>query len=210
MKMRLDALSQWAYEYKKLLFSACAMKRIGIGLIALMLSSCFAAFVAGGAAATGLVVYDRRPVAIIEQDLRIAHRINQEIVTNRQFSDSRIIVISFNQMVLLLGEVRTPVLKGIAERIAQKESGVHRVYDEMRVGYPISLEQKTKDTLLTGKVRSQMIVEKGLKSGSVRVVTEDGVVYLMGIVTPVQARIAVDVARQVDGVRKVVKVFQSA
>lgn len=183
---------------------------ISIAWCALSLSGCFTAFVAGGATATGLVVYDRRPVRVIEEDLRLVHHINQAIVKNRQYADSRIVVVSFNRMVLLLGEVHSASLKMMAQSMARRTPGVHRVYDEMRVGYPIALEQKTRDSIITATVRSRMIVEKGLKSGSIRVVTEDGVVYLVGVVTPAQGALAAEVARQVNGVRKVVKVFQVA
>jgi osmotically-inducible protein OsmY len=85
---------------------------------------------------------------------------------------------------------------------------VHRVYDELTVAAPIPLSQSTKDSLITGQIRSAMLTKKGLESGSIRIVTENGAVFLMGVVTPEQASLAVDVARRVKGVIKVVKIFQ--
>ena len=93
-------------------------------------------------------------------------------------------------------------------KIAQKTPNVRRVYDEVAVSMPISISQQSKDMIITGEVRSKILTKKGLESGSIRIVTENGVVYLMGIVTAAQGNLAVEVARQVSGVQKVVKVFQ--
>lgn len=180
--------------------------RLIILLITSLLSSCVAVVVAGAAA--GTLVYDRRGVATIESDTRIFHTVHKAIVTDQRFRDSRIIVSSFNKVVLLIGQTPNASLKGVAERMAKNAPGVRRVYDQITVGEPSSLSTRTKDSLLTGQVRSQMLNKKGLESGSIRIVTEIGVVYLMGIVTNEQANLAVDVARQVKGVQKVVKVFQ--
>ena len=175
-------------------------------LIASLLTSCIAVVVAGAAA--GLIVYDRRSAVMMERDARIFHVIQKAIIPNPDFRDSRIVIVSFNQVVLLVGQTSTASLRVVAERIAQQTPHVRHVYDEMSVGYPISLKQQSKDTLITGEVRSHILAKKGLESGSIRIVTENGVVYLMGIVTAEQANLAVDVARQIKGVQKVVKVFQ--
>jgi osmotically-inducible protein OsmY len=175
-------------------------------LIASMLTSCVAVVVAGAAA--GMVVYDRRSVTVLESDARIFHMVHKTIVTDPRFRNSRIIVVSFNQTVLLLGQTPAASLRVLAEKIAQNTPGVRRVYDEITIADPLSLSTRTKDTLVTGQVRSYMLNKKGLESGSIRIVTEGGVVYLMGIATHEQANLAVDVARQVNGVQKVVKIFQ--
>jgi osmotically-inducible protein OsmY len=175
-------------------------------LIASLLSSCVAVVVAGAAA--GVIVYDRRSVTVLENDARIFHVVHKAIVTDRRFRDSRIVVVSFNKVVLLVGQTPTASLRVVAEKIAQGAPSVIRVYDEISVGNPVSMSTITKDSLITGQIRSKMLNKKGLESGSIRIVTEGGVVYLMGIATHEQANLAVDVARQVKGVQKVVKVFQ--
>ena len=176
-------------------------------LAASLLTSCVAIVVAGAAA--GLMVYDRRSVFSMERDARIFHVIQKAIIPNSEFHDSRIVIVSFNQVVLLVGQTPTASLRVVAERIAQQTPKVRHVYDEITVGSPISWTKQSKDTLITGKVRSRILTKKGLESGSIRIVTENGVVYLMGIVTVEQANSAVDVARQIKGVQKVVKVFQT-
>lgn len=181
------------------------LKTIVLLLSSALLTSCVVAVVAGAAAG---MVYDRRSVTTLEADARLFHVIHKAIVTDPQFKNSRILVTSFNRVVLLAGQTPTASLRVVAERIAQSTPGIARVYDEITVGQPISVAQRTRDSWITSKVRSNMLTKKGLESGSIRVVTEDGVVYLMGIATSEQATFSVDVARRVNGVNKVVKIFQ--
>lgn len=176
-------------------------------LISILLTGCVAAVVAGAAAA-GLVVYDRRSVVTLESDARIFHRVHKAIVSDPRFRDSRIVVSSFNRVVLLVGQTPTASLRVVAEKIAQNTPNVRRVYNEVAVGYSIPLSQRSKDSWITSQVRSLMLTKKGLESGSIHIVTENGVVYLMGIATHEQADLAVSVARQMKDVQKVVKVFQ--
>jgi osmotically-inducible protein OsmY len=145
---------------------------------------------------------------MIEKDARIFHLVHKKIVTDAQFDDSHIVVTSFNQVVLLTGETPVASLRVLAEKIAKHTPKVKRVYNEITVGDPTSYSQRSKDSWITGQVRAKMLTKKDLESGTIRVVTEDSVVYLMGIVTHDQANLAVDVARQVSGVTKVVKVFR--
>ena len=171
-----------------------------------MLTGCVVAVVAG--AASSLVVYDKRTVAMIEKDARIFHLVHTNLIKDPRFKDSRIVVSSFNEVVLLVGQTPVASLRAVAERVAQQTPNVHRVYNEITIDYPLPISQQSKDTWITGQVRSKMLSKKGLESGSIRVITENSVVYLMGIATAEQANLSVSVARQVKGVRKVVKVFQ--
>ena len=181
-------------------FVACSL------VLSSLLSSCVAVAVVGAAA--GIIVYDKRTISVIENDTRIFHNINTAIVKDPRFHNSRVEVISFNQIVLLVGQVPSAATKLVAERVAQQTPRVTRVYNELTVGYPLNLTQRAQDSLLTGEMRSRMLNKKGLESGSIRVVTENAVVYLMGVVTHEQADLAVMVARQVNGVRKVIKIFR--
>ncbi|MFY7697791.1 MAG: BON domain-containing protein [Legionella sp.] len=173
-------------------------------LLSSLLTSCIAVVVAGAA---GMVVYDRRSVRMIESDARIFYTINKAIVSNPQFRQSHIVVSSFNHAVLLVGQTSTMSLRNLAEIISKNTPKVQRVYNEMTIQPSTSLTQRSQDTWITGQVRASMLAQKGLESGSIRVVTENSVVYLLGIATHEQANLAVQVARQVNGVSKVVKVF---
>jgi osmotically-inducible protein OsmY len=171
-----------------------------------VLAGCVVAVVAGAAAG---MVYDRRSITTIEADARLFHIIHTALVKDPQLKrQSRILVTSFNRVVLLVGQVSSPSLRVVAENSARQAPGVVRVYDELTVSYPIPLAQRSEDSWITGQARSKMLTKQGLESGSIRIVTENGVVYLMGILTQEQGNLAVDVARRIQGVVKVVKIFQ--
>ena len=174
-------------------------------LLGSLLMGCVVAMVAG---AGGLIVYDRRSVRMIEKDARIFHVVHTAIVTDPNFSDSRVKVSCYQQVVLLLGQVQTESLKSLATEVAQTTPNVRRVYNQLTIELPISMEQQSRDTWITSQVRSKMVTKKDLESGSIKVNTENGVVYLTGIVTPEQADLAVSASRTVNGVRQVVKMFQ--
>lgn len=159
-------------------------------------------------AAGSMVAYDRRSFSMIEQDSRIFYSINRTIVNDRRFHGSRVKVTSFNEVVLLTGQVTSETLKSVAERVAQSTPNVRRVYNKLTVSMPLSVAQMSQDTYITGKVRSRLLMQKGLESGSIRIVTEDGDVYLLGIATHEQADLAVDAAKRVSGVMHVIKIFQ--
>jgi osmotically-inducible protein OsmY len=181
------------------------LKPLAFVLITLFLTGCIAAVVTG--AAVGMV-YDRRSMSTIESDIRLFHVVHTGIVTHPLYGDSRILVTSFNRVILLVGQTPSASFRVLAEKIAQKAAGVQRIYNEITVGYPISMADRAQDSWITSQVRSSMLARKGLESGSIRIVTENGIVYLMGIVTQQQAALAVDVARRVNEVRKVVKIFR--
>ncbi len=175
-------------------------------LLSTLLTSCAAVIVVG--AAGSMAVYDRRSISMIERDARIFYQVHKAIVQDPRFRNSRVLVSSFNEVVLLVGQTPTASLRVVAEKAVRNVPTVRRVYDEITVDYPLSLTQRSKDSFITAEVRSRMLTQKGLESGSIRIVTENGVVYLMGIATHEQANLAVNVARQVSGVKKVVKIFQ--
>lgn len=181
-------------------------KNIILIMCSILLAGCAALFLVG--AAGGMIVYDKRSLSMIEKDGRIFYVINSDIAKDPTFDHSRVVITSFNKVVLLLGQAPAASVKVAAEKIARKTPNVYRVYNQMTIGPNISLTQQSKDTWITSEIKSKMLTKKDLESGSIRVITEDSVVYLMGIVTPEQGDLAVSVARQVKGVQKVVKIFQ--
>jgi osmotically-inducible protein OsmY len=187
------------------------MKQI-ITIIALALSLQGCIFVVGAAAgAAGIaVVYDHRKLKQIADDQEIANSIFDKIRANSQLTNSlsHIAVTCFNRVVLLTGQTVTPALRKQAEEIAHNTHGVKRVYNEVSVKGPSSSLTRASDSWITTKIKTQMLATQDLKSGSIKVITENGTVYLLGIVTRDQAETAVDIARQVSGVQKVVKMLQ--
>lgn len=186
------------------------MIKASLTIIALSLSlqGCFFAVGAAAGAAGVAGIYDHRKVEQIAADQRIGHSIDQTIRSDPKQASSHIDVTSFNNVVLLTGQTISPTLRQDAERIAKDTANVKKVYNEIAIKGPTSSLTRTSDTWITTKIKTQMLATEGLKSGSLKVLTENGNVYLMGIVSRDQADIAVEIARQVDGVQRVVKVFQ--
>ncbi|HYD81619.1 MAG TPA: BON domain-containing protein [Paucimonas sp.] len=117
-------------------------------------------------------------------------------------------VASFNRKVLLTGEVRDEAMKQEVEREVGAIDGVQAVVNDLEIGGVTSLASRSNDSLITGKVKASFVDTKDLYANSIKVVTERGIVYLMGRVTHREADLASEVARGVSGVRKVVRVFE--
>ena len=186
------------------------MKRIMlITGLALSLQSCvFVVGAAAGAAAIAMV-YDHRAVGNAIQDTHLANKIAEKIRSEHPMhEESHIEVTAFNNIVLLTGETPKVEWQQEAEALAKSVPGVSRVYNQITIQGPTSSLTRTSDSWITTKIKSEMLATEDLKSSSIKVVTENGVVYLMGIVSHRQAEISIDIARQVSGVQKVVKIFQ--
>lgn len=168
-------------------------------------------FVCGAAAGAAAIacVYDHRTITNAISDSRIATKIVHRLRFNSALRDqSHIDVNVYHRIVLLTGETPNIEWRQQAEEIAKSVAGVARVYNQISLQGPTSALTRTSDSWITTKIKTQMLTTENLKSGSIKVITECGTVYLMGIVSREQADIAVDLSRQVSGVQKVVKVFQ--
>ncbi len=123
--------------------------------------------------------------------------------------DSNIDVVSFNQTVLLVGQVPTQELKNLATRVATtSNSRVKKVYNELEVAGDTSFLSRTNDIWLSTKLKSLMLVDDDVEGLRTKVVTENGVVYLMGLLTREEADQAVDLVSRSSGVVKVVRAFE--
>jgi len=117
-------------------------------------------------------------------------------------------VTSYNRNVLLTGEAFDETSKIKAESIAKDVQNVRNVTNELTIAPATSLTSRSKDSYLTSLVKAEMVKENRFPANYVKVVTENSVVYLMGMVTRKEADDAVEIARSTDGVSKVVKVFE--
>lgn len=181
-----------------------------IGLLPWLTGCVPAAFVAG-AAVGGAVLYDQRSVSTIVKDRDITFQAQRKIdnaLAERSKEHSRVVVATFNRVVLLVGQVSDPALKEVAAQILQGNAAIKGVYNEIRVGRPITNEVCRHDTWLTSQVIAALTLAKGLHASQIKVVTEDGNVYLMGVLTRAQGQLAAETAQKVDGVKQIVKVFE--
>lgn len=125
-----------------------------------------------------------------------------------ELESARVNVHAFNAVVLLTGEVSREELRSIAGDTARRFRGVRQVHNEIQVRDSASLMSRASDSWITTKVKSRLIAYKDIDAGKIKVITDNGVVYLMGLVFPEQGNKAANVASTTKGVRQVVKVFE--
>ena len=171
-----------------------------------LLSGC-APLVVGGAVVGGMVAVDRRTSGTQLEDeaieLKVANAVSKELGDRVHLN-----VTSYNRRVLLTGEIRNEADRARATLLAQSQENVREVVNDLAIGAPSSLSQRTKDTVTTGQVKAAFVDAKDLQASAVKVVTERGHVYLMGRVTAREAQRATDIARGISGVVKVVRIFE--
>jgi osmotically-inducible protein OsmY len=176
---------------------------------ALALPACAPLIVAGVVAGTAVVATDRRTTGTLVDDQTIQLRVSNELSSGLK-GDIHISVNSFERRVLLTGEVPNEQVKTEAGAIAARSLNVRAVNNELAIAPPSTLGQRTNDTTLSGKVRAAFVNTREIAFNSVEIVTERGVVYLLGVVTEKEGEVAAYVASRVSGVQQVVKVFDYA
>ena len=176
------------------------------GALALSLQGCVGLML-GGAAVGGLAATDRRTLGAQADDKTISIK-GESRIPGVVGDPSHIDVTSFNRKVLLTGEVRDEAAKDAAEKEAKSIVGVQSVLNELEVGEPSSFSQRSRDAFITSKVKASLLEAKDVFGSAVKVVTERGNVYLMGLATEREANRAAEIAAGVSGVQKVVKAFE--
>jgi len=188
--------------------STQSIRVTGILAVVIFLQGCVA-LAAGGAAAGAATVVDRRSAGAMVEDETIELKARQAIVSDKELDQkSHLNVTSYNSHLLVTGETPTEELKTRMEQLVSKVPKVARVYNEVTVGAPSSVMTRSSDTLITSKVKTKLAADEHIDAVAVKVVTENGVVYLMGLLTRAEADRATEVARKTGGVQKVVKLIQ--
>jgi osmotically-inducible protein OsmY len=182
--------------------------RTAVALTALIpvLAGCFGA-VAVSAGAGALVLSDRRISETYLTDEGIEIRIGNRV--REQFGEKvHVNATSYNRMVLLTGEVPDAATKAEVERIASLAPNVKSISNELALAGASSFGGRSNDTYITSKVKARFVDANKFSANHVKVVTEAGVVFLLGLVTQTEANAAVEIARTTGGVQKVVRVFE--
>ncbi|MES9922534.1 MAG: BON domain-containing protein [Candidatus Thiodiazotropha endolucinida] len=183
---------------------------LSICIAVLILQGCAAAVV-GGAAATAAVAHDRRTTGTIVEDQSIELKIYDLMSKDSRFKQqSSIHVTSYNLVVLLTGQAADQALRSKAEQMASSVDRVRRVVNEIEIGSTSTLAENSRDAALTTevKVRLAKVQIPGFDPLRVKVVTERGAVFLLGLITKKEADAVTDVVRHISGVRRVVRVFE--
>lgn len=153
--------------------------------------------------------YGRRTPGTAMDDDLIETKIEVNLIkTDASFDSAKVHVHAYNGVVLLVGQVPTSDLKQMAGEIAQKTRKVRRVHNELEIAGPVSTLSGANDTWITGKIKSKLLLAEEVQSDRVVVITDNGVTYLMGLLTSAEADRASDIARNTSGVRKVVRIFE--
>jgi len=154
------------------------------------------------------VAYKRYNLEHELTDKQIILFIKQSIRRNKQFIQSDIKVDCFNLNVLLTGSTHSDVTQKKVTAIAADTRWVKHVYNFVKVGPKITTSKQLKDDWITTKIKSTIIAKAKVDPHHIKVVTENGVVYLMGILTHSQAKEIVTIARYTKGVKRVIEIFE--
>lgn len=185
------------------------LKKLAILLGAtIFLQGCVAAVIGGGAVAAK-VATDPRTTGTQIDDETLEFKVENAVEKDAQIkAEGRVNAVSYNGRVLLIGQVPNSDVKDTATALAKGVEGVNEVYNELTVSPKISFAQISKDSWLTTQVKSKMFVDGRVKATDVKVISENGEVFLLGNVTQSQANAAADIASKISGVKKVIKVFK--
>jgi len=186
--------------------SSLLLSALAAATLAGALSGC-APLIIGGAAVGAMVTFDRRTSGAQLEDegieLRAGSRLREALGERAHVN-----INSYNRQVLLTGEVPNENDKQLAEQVVSKVDNVKGIVNDLAVMANTTLAQRSSDTLVTGKVKASLVDAKDLYVGAFKVVTERGTVYLMGRVTQREADKATQIARNISGVQRVVRIFE--
>jgi len=144
---------------------------------------------------------------IADESIEIKAVVNMH-AADKGFDSAHLVVVSYNGYVLLAGQVSTEALKSKATQVVRELREVRRIYNELEVAAPSSAMTRTSDTWITTKVKTWLVGKPATPGLRTKVVTENGVVYLMGMVTAEEADRIAAMAADISGVQRVVRLFE--
>ncbi|MCL2872006.1 MAG: BON domain-containing protein [Betaproteobacteria bacterium] len=197
MMEKISQSRQWATPFMALTAAV---------LVVVPMSGC-APLLVGAAATTGVVVAtDRRTTGSQLDDTTMSTSVFLKI--NDKYGDKvHVGVASYNGIILLTGEVPDQATSDGAAQIARNEDRVRAVQNELMIGPVSELSSRANDSYITSKVKTRF-VDSQFSPTHIKVVTERGIVYLMGIVKKEEGDQAIEIARKTSGVKRVVRIFE--
>lgn len=180
-----------------------------LGCSLLLQAGCVPVVITGAATGAGMA-HDRRTLGAQLDDQTIELKAGAAISGDSGLDRKQVHInaTSMNGIVLLTGEAATPEARDAVLRHVRAINGVRRITNEIRIESPSSFGARSKDTLITSAVKSRLLVTKDIDATRFKVVTEAGTVYLMGLVTQAEGERGAGQAATIDGVTRVVKVFE--
>jgi len=163
----------------------------------------------GGAATSAVVAHDERTTGSFIEDQAIELKAIEAIRRNDELhGQTHLSVTSYNQITLVTGQAPSEELRKTAVSIVSQVEKVRHVYDEIEIAAPSSMVTRSSDSLLTAKVKTKLFTLNNIDATKVKVVSENGVVFLMGILNQANANAVADAASRVGGAQKIVKLFE--
>jgi osmotically-inducible protein OsmY len=182
---------------------------VGVLAAHLAFSQGCAELIVVGSATAAVAAHDRRTVGSFVDDEGIEWKAVAAInADDKLYKEVHINVTSMNGVVLLTGEAPTAEQRDGVLTAVRSVPAVRRIVNEIRITPPTTLGSRSNDAWITGKVKSKLVGTEGLDSTRVKVVTENAIVYLLGLVNKKEGELATEAARQVAGVQRVVKLFE--
>lgn len=187
------------------------MKQLSLALViasTVVLQGCIAA-TAVTVAAGASVAADERSVGNLIDDQSIEIKAHNDLVKHESIdNNTNLQVISFNGSVLVVGQAPNTYLRDLAIKTLNEVDGIKQIHNQIRIGNKTSIATRTNDVWLTSKVKAALFADETLAGNKVKVVTENGEVFLMGILNATESDIAVNIARNISGVNRVYKIFE--
>jgi len=189
------------------------LKTLLLGLVFIMTTQILTACVPlaiGTATVTAVDLYmERRTVKQSVDDNTLELQLRREYLGDENLGNAvNISTTIINGIVLLTGEVHNDEQRQYAEKLARSYIDTREVVNELELSGRTNMNSRANDSYITGKVKSKLVRADGVPSTNIKVVTERGKVYLLGLVTHPEAEAAVEAARSVSGVTHIVKVFE--
>lgn len=177
-------------------------------MVCMLLQGCAGAVMVG-AVSGAMMANDERSVKTQLDDTNTDFKITSGLLEHEDLKkQTNITGVSVNGNVLMIGQAPNSMLRDKAVKVVQDLKLGGKIHNQIRIGNPTSFTTRSNDTWVTTKVKGRMLNEKELDVTRIKVITENGEVFLLGLIHRSQAELAVDIARHTAGVRKVVKVFE--
>jgi osmotically-inducible protein OsmY len=187
------------------------MKQLLLLLVILptLLQGCAAPVLVAGAAGGAAVNSGERSADTLVEDQFIETKANDLLYADPKLAKRiHINITSYNHVVLLTGEALSRSLRDHTVNVVRNLNKVRRVHNEIRIADLTNFRSRSRDSWITSKVKTQMIAAKSFPSSRVKVITETGTVYLMGLVSRKTGKRAAEITRNIEGVKRVVKLFE--
>ncbi len=174
---------------------------------ALTMGGCAA--VVAGAATTATVASDPRSTGTQFDDVTTGLAVEGKLdEVAKQLDKARVLSVVYNGNVLLVGQARSNEQRALAEEAARKVKGVKQIYNQIRLGHPIGLSTRSGDSWITTKIKAKLIDDNKIDSSRISVTTENGEVFLLGIVHRAEGERATEIVRTISGVTQVIRLFE--